>query len=158
MTFDARSPAGRQVAPEGSLAGTRLLLVEDDDDARSALATFLRGAGAEVLEAGSAELALLAAGAFAPHLVVSDRGLPGLDGYELLRRLRAMGVAAPALLVTGDAHDAGGRRACAAGFSARLQKPVDLEELLAWAGPRASAGSPAPGTRPEEPGGPGPVV
>ncbi|WP_433926170.1 ATP-binding protein [Sorangium cellulosum] len=131
------------------LRGLRVLLVEDDPDTRDVMAYTLGEQGAEVTAVGSAQAALdLLAAADAggrPNVLVSDLGMPDLDGYELLRRLRAMEgergePALPAALVTAYARTDDQARALAAGFAAHITKPVE-PDLLAAAIERLARGS-----------------
>ncbi|WP_437617896.1 hybrid sensor histidine kinase/response regulator [Sorangium sp. So ce1151] len=131
----------RAAAVARPLRGLRVLLVEDDPDTRDVMAYTLGEQGAEVTAVGSAQAALevlSAAGAGGrPNVLVSDLGMPDLDGYELLRRLRAMEgergePALPVALVTAYARTDDHARAMAAGFAAHLAKPVE-PDLLAEA-------------------------
>jgi CheY-like chemotaxis protein len=72
-----------------SLEGIRILVVEDEPDTREFLETFLRTHGAEVVTAASAAEALAELSSACLHTLVSDIGLPDVDGYDLLRRIRA---------------------------------------------------------------------
>ncbi|HET9371548.1 MAG TPA: response regulator [Vicinamibacterales bacterium] len=116
--------------PESSLAGLRILLVEDDPDAREVLASILAGYGAGIIavETGAAALESLRGSAF--DVVVSDVGLPDLDGVELLRRVRELGRLQPAIAVTAFASEDDRRRLLGGGFHAHVAKPVDPERLV----------------------------
>jgi CheY-like chemotaxis protein len=89
---------------------------------------------AEVRTAASASDAILSLAADLPHVLVSDIGMPGEDGYSLIRRVRAMttsqGGELPAVAVTAFARDEDRRQAISAGFQAHIAKPVDAAELL----------------------------
>ncbi|MFP5248184.1 MAG: ATP-binding protein [Thermoanaerobaculia bacterium] len=112
-----------------ALSGKRILVVDDDDDARLVLATMLRQYGADVLAVPSVEQAVRAIGETAFHVIVSDIAMPGEDGYALVRRLRglrAVPVVAVSAISTG-ADDR--RRAIDAGFADFVRKPVDSRQL-----------------------------
>ncbi len=143
----AASPVVEEVAALGasvavvvrSLAGIRVLLVEDDPDTRAAMEYVLGQHGAEVTAIGSAPSALevLAAADRGqwPHVLLSDLGLPGMDGVELLRRVRALetaiGVpAVPAAMLSAYARTDDRARALSAGFAAHLGKPIEPEQLV----------------------------
>ncbi len=118
----------------------RVLVVDDNRDAAESLTMLLRAAGHEVQTAHSGPAALEAARAFRPEAVLLDIGLPGLDGYEVARRLRGEAGCGGALLVavTGYGQDEDRRRAREAGFDHHLVKPADLatlQEILARAEP-----------------------
>jgi CheY-like chemotaxis protein len=118
-------------AADGLLRGKRVLVVDDDDDARLVLATMLRQAGAEVVTAASAAQAMevFAAGSF--HAIVSDIAMPGEDGYSFIDRVRKTS-AIPAIAVSAIATGVDDRgRALAAGFTEFVRKPVDPAELAA---------------------------
>ena len=125
------APAPVPAAPVS--AGRRVLVVEDNRDACDTLKIFLDMAGHEVATAhdGPAGLAALLAGGV--EVVVCDIGLPGMDGLEVVRRLRASGMAPQPLAIGlsgyGQAEDHA--RAVAAGFDHYLVKPVDPNALLA---------------------------
>ena len=122
------------VAPDvASLAGARVLIVDDDADTRDVLVYALRAAGVKVTAVGSAGEALAALTAEASDLVVSDLSMPGEDGFALVRRLRERdgGRRRPAIALTAHARPDDRRRALAAGFDAYLVKPVEAKDLVA---------------------------
>jgi signal transduction histidine kinase/ActR/RegA family two-component response regulator len=123
------------LAPAGCLARVRVLLVDDDADARDLLGIVLQEHGAEVSGAASADQAVEAFRRSGPDVVVSDIGLPDADGYELIRRLRALDVmaarSAVAVALTGWARSEDRDAAMEAGFQSHVVKPVDPEELVA---------------------------
>jgi two-component system cell cycle response regulator DivK len=110
---------------DGSARGT-ILLVEDDVETRLAYRALLEHAGWSVREAGDGEQALRVLDGSLPQAVVVDISIPGIDGWEMTRRLkldeRTRGV--PVLLVTGHALDEDRRRARDLGCSGYLVKPV----------------------------------
>ena len=136
VTEPVTSSAKPVVATRRSTTPRRILVVEDNDDARNVLVAMLRREGHEVRSAADGEAGLFEAQGFAPEVVLLDIGLPGIDGYEVARRLRAMPETAEALIVavTGYGQDSDRERSRAAGFDHHLLKPVErkvLTELLA---------------------------
>jgi CheY-like chemotaxis protein len=127
--LDDTSPA--PVASAATAASLRVLLVEDNDDARDMLRTVLRLAGHEVHEAADGVTALRMATELRPHVALIDLGLPGLDGLEVGARLRASADGERPLLVavTGYGQQADRERTRRAGFDLHLTKPVDPERL-----------------------------
>jgi PAS domain S-box-containing protein len=115
------------------LTGLRILSVDDDPNTREMLQEALQRAGAVVESAASAPEALDKLQSFRPHVLLSDIGLPEEDGYDLLRKVRALnassGGAIPAVALTGYAREQDYQAALAAGYQAFVAKPVNLEEL-----------------------------
>ena len=126
---------------ESPPTGRRILIVDDNVDGAETLALLLRMQGNDVRTVHDGEAALRAAQTFRPEVVFLDIGLPGMDGYEVARALRAMpelaGVRLAAL--TGYGKDEDRYRAREAGFDVHLVKPVDPERLE-----QILAGEPAP--------------
>jgi PAS domain S-box-containing protein len=126
---------GETFGAPGALEGVRVLLVEDERDTRELLKTILEGYGAAVTEATSAVEALAALEHSRPDVLVSDIGMPGENGYELIKRVRALpaerGGRVPAVALTAYAGAKDRRRALLAGFHTHLAKPVERDELLA---------------------------
>ena len=120
-----------------SLNGIDVLVVDDKEDSLDMLRQLLEHAGATVRTAASATDALVQWRAHQPDLVVADIGLPVMDGYQLLRELRAhsgpTGRVVPALAVTAYAMDADRAKAIAAGFQGHVAKPVDPDAFIAAA-------------------------
>ncbi|HSK75188.1 MAG TPA: PAS domain-containing protein [Thermoanaerobaculia bacterium] len=110
---------------------SRILLVEDNQDAAAALAELLRIWGHEVEVAYDGPAALEAAKASPPEMVLLDIGLPGMDGYEVARLLRGQPGLARATIValTGYGQESDRKRSSLAGIDHHLVKPVDLEHL-----------------------------
>jgi signal transduction histidine kinase/ActR/RegA family two-component response regulator len=124
--------------PSPDLTGMRVLVVDDEADARELLVAALTHSGATVASATSCEeaLALLAvAGSDRPHVIVSDIGMPREDGYELIRRLRSLpreqGGRIPAVALTGYANAEDRDRARAAGYQEHVTKPMDPYAVIA---------------------------
>jgi signal transduction histidine kinase/DNA-binding response OmpR family regulator len=142
---DAAAPL-HTAAASGSEA-LRILVVDDNHDAATAIATMLELEGHAVRTAHDGEEALGAAATHSPAVVVLDIGLPLLDGYEVARRMRAMPELAGALLiaVTGYGQSEDRAAAIGAGFDHHFVKPADPEALLgcirAWSGQRVQGGA-----------------
>ena len=114
-------------------AGVSVLVVEDEPDMRRLVEHILAAAGATVTSAGDAPAALAAFAEQVPGVIVSDIGLPGMDGYELLARLRELAPASspvPAVALTAYAGPEERRRAFEAGYEAHLAKPVEPQALV----------------------------
>lgn len=117
----------------------RILVVEDNRDTADSLSLLLRLCGHEVAVAYTAPSGLEAAKAWQPDVVICDIGLPGLDGYEVVRQLRQDQATAQArmIAITGYGGHDYRERSQAAGFDAHLTKPADpdlLQQLLVPAG------------------------
>jgi CheY-like chemotaxis protein len=129
------SPRTKTPAEPVTLHGISVLIVDDNDDGREMLAANLAQYGAEVRDVSSAAEALriVAEADSRPDVVVSDLGMPETDGYELVRRIRAIPGAShlPAIAVTAYAHGEDRIRALVAGYHTHLAKPVDGAMLAA---------------------------
>jgi signal transduction histidine kinase len=130
-------PSSRSLAPASGagLAGLRILVVEDEEDARELLIALLERAGAIVSAAASAREALAVLEREPPAVVLSDIGMPGEDGYALIRRIRALGseniARTPAVALTAFARPEDRTRALDAGFDGHVSKPIEPRELFA---------------------------
>ena len=104
-----------------------ILLVEDTIANRALVVKLLRAAGHQVIEAADGPAGILEAQTIRPDLVLMDLSLPGMDGWEALRRLRADGRTRDLRIVALTAHAMAGTRdeALAAGFDGYLSKPID---------------------------------
>jgi CheY-like chemotaxis protein len=133
-----------------TLDGLRVLVVDDDDDARELLREVLRQHRAQVATAGSAREALDAMALHRPHVLVSDIAMKGEDGYELIRRVRVRtpqdGGGIPALALTAYTRKEDRLRALEAGFQMHATKPIDPTELIAAVAALAGSGVPTPRT------------
>jgi PAS domain S-box-containing protein len=123
---DTRAPA--------TLRGVVVLIVDDEPDSLRMLVRVLEEAHVKVLAAHSAEEALAMLARERPHVLLSDLGMPGVDGYALIRRVRALAAPqgqVPAVAITAYARAEDRERALAAGYQAHVAKPVHAHELLA---------------------------
>jgi two-component system CheB/CheR fusion protein len=133
---DDDSFADTPYAARVDLTGVDVLLVEDEAATRETTRRLLESAGSAVRAVDSVRAAHAALFERQPDVIVSDIGLPGEDGYSLLKEVRLAAVAAhttrtPALALTAFARADDRRRALDAGFDEHLAKPVDPEQLLA---------------------------
>jgi signal transduction histidine kinase len=116
----------------GVLSGLKVLTVDDQQDTRELITLALGRYGAEVRASDSASAALKMIADWKPDVVVSDIGLPEMDGYDFMRRLREVegeGKRIPAIAVTGYAGAIDESRALNAGYALHLSKPIELNEL-----------------------------
>jgi CheY-like chemotaxis protein len=132
-----KSEAGRGM-PEVSgisLEGLRVLVVEDEPDARELIRRLLTEHRAVVRTAGSADEGMSMMMAETPEVIISDIGMPGKDGYQFLREVRklpaARGGKTPAIALTAFARSEDRTRAMLAGYQVHLSKPIDGHELVA---------------------------
>jgi CheY-like chemotaxis protein len=126
------------------VSGARVLLVEDNADARAALVALLELEGYLVEAAADGAAGVEIVRTLRPDVALVDIGLPGIDGYEVARRIRALGPPQPFLVaLTGYSRPEDRQRTTDAGFDAHLVKPVDPNDLTAL----LSRGIPGPGSR-----------
>jgi PAS domain S-box-containing protein len=146
MVVHRKEDAGERVHPAAEpemgatfvtaeLAGLRVLVVDDSADARDLIKRLLEDCAAEVLTAGSVDEALVLVETEKPDVLISDIGMPDADGFELLKRVRALGPdrggKVPAIALTAFARSEDRTRALRAGFLVHVSKPVDPSELIA---------------------------
>lgn len=133
LTAVARSADG--IIDDISLASIRVLVVEDDLDAAELVRRLLENHGAEVVVANSAREAQEALATRQVDILIGDIGLPEMDGYQLMERVRQLDVGAgggiPAIALTAFARSEDRRRAMLAGYQAHLAKPIEASELVA---------------------------
>ncbi|KYF83474.1 hypothetical protein BE17_40930 [Sorangium cellulosum] len=131
---DRRPAAAPGERTRARLDGLRVLVVDDEPDARELISAVLSERGAEVRVASSALEARGALATARPHVIVSDIGMADEDGYAFLRSLRAMardgGGATPAVALTAYTSDTSQRLALEAGYDEHLAKPVNPEDLV----------------------------
>jgi CheY-like chemotaxis protein len=122
-------------ADHPSLDGITVVAVDDEPDALGLVKRVLEGCGARVLTAASAREALELVVAERPHMIVSDIGMPDEDGYEFIRKVRALPAAhggrTPAAALTAFARAEDRTRALRAGYQTHVAKPVEPAELTA---------------------------
>ncbi len=120
--------------PRAALTGYRLLVVDDQADARELMTAILTGAGAHVETASSVQEALREIEAARPDALLADIGMPGADGYVLIREVRRRdaqkGRHLPAAAITAYAGDHDRQRAVAAGFDCHVAKPVSRSAVV----------------------------
>jgi CheY-like chemotaxis protein len=129
-TFDAAAVRDLRSA---DLRGLRVLVVEDEGDTRDILDVLLRESGAEVQAVPDVETAMQAMQSRPPDVLISDIGMPEMDGYDLIRQVRRLapdaGGRVPAIALTAFAHGTDHREALRAGYDRHLAKPVDAVTL-----------------------------
>jgi signal transduction histidine kinase/CheY-like chemotaxis protein len=117
-----------------SLSGVRILAVDDEQDTRDMVKGVLEQFGANVLSAGSAEEAFAALHDWNPHVILCDIGMPGEDGYTLIRKVRQLKSDqdrnTPAIALTGFARPEDRQRALAAGYQMFIAKPIEANKLV----------------------------
>ena len=132
---EAWSELNDQAQTLPSLVNLQLLVVDDDDDTRQFLIALLEEEGAMVRSASSVAEALVELESSWPDVLLSDIGMPGADGYELIARVREMevlrGGMMPAIALTAYARESERQQALEAGFQMHLSKPVDVSQLIA---------------------------
>jgi signal transduction histidine kinase len=132
-----RRSSGLEISfdPPPELVGLKVLVVDDDTDARELVAFVLQRCGADASIAASAEEALDLFARARPDVIVSDIAMPGLDGYDFIRHIRALppetGGQTPAAVLTAFGRAEDRRRALDAGFQIHVTKPVEPAELVA---------------------------
>ncbi|WP_151446819.1 hybrid sensor histidine kinase/response regulator [Lacisediminimonas profundi] len=129
----ARAAVAGTAAEAVDFSAFRILVVDDDADARHLVTRILAQYGAHVIGASSAIEALALLTRDTPNLLVSDVGMPDVDGFELIRRVRKLGngvAQMPAIALTAFARREDGARAIAAGFTAYVRKPIDVRNLI----------------------------
>jgi CheY-like chemotaxis protein len=117
------------------LSGKQILVVDDEADSREFLAFVLEQARAIVTSVSSGIGALQAFSQSIPDLIISDIGMPQMDGYMLLRQIRTLpqGGQIPAIALTAYAGELDRHSAIAAGFQRHIAKPIDPENVVAIA-------------------------
>ena len=142
-TFTVRLPKARAAAVDPKpvpvvvgrpLSGRRILVIDDDDNSRTWLRSLIERSGASVATADSPQAALDGIGGQRFDLVVSDIGMPDIDGLALLKMLREAGHDMPAVAVTAFSAPHERRRILAGGYTAYFSKPIDPAAFIARLG------------------------
>ncbi|HEV7300092.1 MAG TPA: PAS domain S-box protein [Tepidisphaeraceae bacterium] len=137
---DRREPQATSVQSSNGdacmkISGVKVLVVDDEPDGRNLIKRLLEDCEATVTTAGSATEALDLFKSVAPDVLVSDVGMPGEDGYSLIRRIRKLGPEhrsnVPAIALTAYARSEDRTRSVLAGFQMHISKPVEPSELIA---------------------------
>lgn len=138
MRLPAAAESDRPAAELLNLNGVQILVIDDEADSREFVAFVLEQAGAKVITATSAVEGLDALRRSTPDLLLSDIGMPDLDGYMLMRQVRSLppdqGGKTPSIALTAYAGDFNQQQALEAGFQQHLAKPIEPEKLLAIVG------------------------
>lgn len=131
QSTDLTTKSDEEPAPRAAATGLRLLIVDDNEDAASSLAILLRMRGHDVRVVHNGTAALDVATSYLPDIVFLDIGMPGMDGYEVARRMRQLRGLNSAVLaaLTGWGQLADRQRSKDAGFDHHLVKPVDTQNL-----------------------------
>jgi len=138
--------------PDGTRVPIRVLIVEDETDARESLAAVLGCDGAEVREAEDVPAALRVLDAWQPDVMIVDIYLPGKSGYDFMRSVRARAGlrAVPAIALTGVATVSDRITALSAGFTTHLTKPVEPATIVAAIASLACGPDAAPTSTPAD--------
>nr|RNJ70052.1 MAG: PAS domain-containing hybrid sensor histidine kinase/response regulator [Leptolyngbya sp. IPPAS B-1204] len=130
----ATKPDPKPSEPALNLQGTRILVVDDDDHTREFLAFLLELRGANVIAVATAGEAIVTLTQFLPDILLSDIGMPNVDGYMLMRQIRALppeqGGTIPAIALTAYAGEIDYQQAMAAGFQRHIAKPIEPQVLI----------------------------
>ncbi|OUL24236.1 PAS domain S-box protein [Nostoc sp. 106C] len=133
QTYLDSNQGDKQLDECPDLNGVKVLVVDDDFDSRDLISFFLEQLGAEVTQVRSPTEALQAITEFHPNVLLSDIGMPEIDGYMLIRQIRAMppelGGEIPAIALTAYAEDSNQQQALLAGFQTHITKPINPANL-----------------------------
>jgi len=129
--MEAHRPLNLSTTVRPDLSGLRILVIDDEADSRGMMRRLLESCGAESCEAAQAPEGLRLALELPPDLILSDIGMPDVDGYQFIRQARLQGITAPAVAVTAFARSDDRMRALQAGFQAHLAKPIEPAGLFA---------------------------
>ncbi|MBD2252027.1 PAS domain-containing hybrid sensor histidine kinase/response regulator [Nostoc parmelioides] len=133
MNHEDKNPVSANFQP-ATLSGVRVLIVDDEPDIRDLVTFILEDYDVEVIAVSSAQEALEALSQSLPDIIVSDIGMPDVDGYMLMRQLRQRspqeGGNIPAIALTAYAGEINQQQALAAGFQLHISKPVDPDALI----------------------------
>ncbi len=131
----AREQDAEKNSEATKLTGIKVLVVDDEPDARELMKRVLETRDAKVVTAASAAVGLDLVERYRPDIVLSDIGMPGIDGYDFIRQVRALGAkrggTVPAIAVTAFARAEDRERALRAGYQSHLPKPMQVHQLVA---------------------------
>ncbi|MBD2169287.1 PAS domain-containing protein [Calothrix membranacea FACHB-236] len=135
LNIEPESDRTEDLSPdELNLAGIKILTIDDEPDSRDFLTVLLDYYGAEVLTVATSDEFLAAVESFGPDVLVSDIGMPEVDGYTLMKQVRSLppehGGKTPAIALTAYAGEINQQQALAAGFQKHLSKPIDPDLLV----------------------------
>jgi CheY-like chemotaxis protein len=134
MSYEPANENHQQSLAGENFQEVKILIVDDDADSREIISFILEDYGAQVTVAASAKEALDYILESKPNLILSDLGMPDIDGYSLIGQIRALpseqGGDIPAIALTAYATDEDHDRAIASGFQYYLTKPINPDELL----------------------------
>ena len=130
QTKVSRKQATKSITNGNVLNGLQVLLVEDQDDAREALARILIAQGVAVSAAPSAPAALELLEKSLPHLIISDISMSGMDGYMFMKEVKCRYADIPSIALTAFTREEDKQRALAAGFNRHMAKPLDAAHLI----------------------------
>jgi CheY-like chemotaxis protein len=120
------------------LEGVRVLVADDEPDARMLIERLLKQCRAQVLTAAGTDQALELLKAHSPDVLISDIGMPGIDGFQFVRQVRLLppsdGGRTPAIALTAFARSEDRTRAMLSGYQVHIAKPIETQELLATVG------------------------
>ena len=129
---EAASPAS--ILQGKNLLGKKILVVDDDDDSRNLICFILQSKGAEIDSASSAVEALVKIEQFQPNILISDIGMPQMNGYELIQRIRQLqpniNGNVKAIAISGYVSEQDRQKSISAGFDFHLNKPLDISSLI----------------------------
>ncbi len=129
-----KSISTRSLENSNNLSGIKVLVVDDNDDSRNLIGFVLETEGAEVNLTKSATEALSVIEQFQPNILVSDIGMPQIDGYELITKIRQLpsdrGGKVKAIAISGYASEQDRQKSLDAGFNHHLNKPIEIEALM----------------------------
>ena len=133
----ARVHSRSRIHPLTDAATLRILIAEDNQDTASSLKFLLQGLGYEAHVVNDGESAVRAASDLRPHVILMDIGLPGMNGYEAARRIRAQSPNVRIVALTGLSHQSDRLHSAEAGIDHHVVKPPDLAVLqpifdMAW--------------------------
>ncbi len=132
VNHQEQSAAENQECHGGNLDGVKILIVDDHDSSRDLLGLILEPEGAETKSVASATEALAVIEQFLPDILISDLGMPEIDGYELIQRIKKLPLMANinAIALSGYASEPDRQKSLTVGFDLHLNKPIDVDIFI----------------------------